>query len=1175
MYRHIVLLIICLCLLPSIIYAQGTWTQQTSGTSENLWEIFFISPDSGWVVGANGVIRFSSNGGTTWTGQTSGTSVELMGVVFIDPLNGWVCGNAGKLLHTTNGGAAWSAQTTGTGVNIFDFQFLDLNTGWFCGNNGDIRKTTNGGTSWSALTTGTTQDIKAISFVDANNGWAGGATGGIYHTSNGGTSWTSQTSNLSTYITDVHFVNPDTGWVSFNGTDSLLYTSDGGTNWVRKYQGNVATFMEIQHIGPDTAWAIYGPWFSFTYNGGDNWYWFKSSSPASLQKIHFLDGDHGWAAGNSGVIMKFNPEKEIDAGPSASLDFGDVYLNNDSTTFFYVKNIGKYALNVTGMTAPAGFSITSSTSFTVTGADSHQVNVKFSPSSAQSYNSNIVIFSDDADESSFYVAVNGTGVQKTYPDYTADIVLGQTNFSGNSPSTTQTTLTLPTGVALDTTISPPVLYIADRDNARILGFYNYPFFQNGAAADFVIGQNDFDSGAGAVTDSTFTKPQGISVDTSGNLWVADYINNRVLVFLTPLSTDFKADYVFGQAGSFTSNTQNNLGISDSTLYYPMNIAFDNQNRVYICDTYNHRILIYDDPLNTDRKADYIIGQFDFTTGTSDDTDSTFNQPYSCSITKNGDLFVADYNWHRVLKFIDPLNTDRKADQVFGQGGSYTTPTANNPALGPESFNFPIFLFIDYQEAIYVSDATNKRILVYDSPSDTTADYVYGQNGSFTTSGTATSEIGLNAPNGLYVDRLGNLITADVSNNRILIYKKSNLADISLTDPAGIKFGSVDTSALDTLTWNFTYDGFDTLFVDSVFLQSNFTTSSTNFTVLDSIDTVVSELPDTMHLKTAFSPGNQQIYSDSIIIYFRQSNVSPADSLVFYINGRGFKYGDASGDFNITSYDASLIMQHIVELITLGTDSLQRAEVSGNGEIGAFDASYILRYAAGYISTFPTGLPKTETGDGIINCRKEYNEEKNLLTLFVSFEEWTDIYSFEMEIDYKGMLFSANNFKSKPDNSLFEKKDQDKTVKLAWAGSVPLSEEKSLLTLNFFLNENNLQKNIKLKRIVVNDIEYDVALLNIDNILPEDYVLYQNYPNPFNPVTTVKYDIPEASDVEITIYNILGQKVITLLNEKTQPGRYKIKWNGINASGIKVSSGLYIIRLKADNRFYARKMILMK
>jgi choice-of-anchor B domain-containing protein len=90
-----------------------------------------------------------------------------------------------------------------------------------------------------------------------------------------------------------------------------------------------------------------------------------------------------------------------------------------------------------------------------------------------------------------------------------------------------------------------------------------------------------------------------------------------------------------------------------------------------------------------------------------------------------------------------------------------------------------------------------------------------------------------------------------------------------------------------------------------------------------------------------------------------------------------------------------------------------------------------------------------------------------------------------------------------------------------------------------------------------------------------FALKPNYPNPFNPTTTIAYQVPHKSDVRIEIYNTLGQKVRTLLNDHKEPGEYQAIWDGRNDSGAQVGSGVYLYRLVARDFVQVRKMILMK
>ena len=94
-------------------------------------------------------------------------------------------------------------------------------------------------------------------------------------------------------------------------------------------------------------------------------------------------------------------------------------------------------------------------------------------------------------------------------------------------------------------------------------------------------------------------------------------------------------------------------------------------------------------------------------------------------------------------------------------------------------------------------------------------------------------------------------------------------------------------------------------------------------------------------------------------------------------------------------------------------------------------------------------------------------------------------------------------------------------------------------------------------------------------LPKEYALYENYPNPFNPTTTIKYSIKENVRVKLIIYNVMGQVVRTLVDEKKPVGIYKIKWDGRNENSEIVSSGVYFYRLEAGKFSDTKRMMFVR
>jgi hypothetical protein len=94
-------------------------------------------------------------------------------------------------------------------------------------------------------------------------------------------------------------------------------------------------------------------------------------------------------------------------------------------------------------------------------------------------------------------------------------------------------------------------------------------------------------------------------------------------------------------------------------------------------------------------------------------------------------------------------------------------------------------------------------------------------------------------------------------------------------------------------------------------------------------------------------------------------------------------------------------------------------------------------------------------------------------------------------------------------------------------------------------------------------------------VPERFSLCQNYPNPFNPNTKIDFSIPRNSKVRLCIYNVMGQRIKTLVDETKTAGYYDVIWDGKNEKGQEVASGIYLYRLEADDFKETKKMILLK
>ena len=123
------------------------------------------------------------------------------------------------------------------------------------------------------------------------------------------------------------------------------------------------------------------------------------------------------------------------------------------------------------------------------------------------------------------------------------------------------------------------------------------------------------------------------------------------------------------------------------------------------------------------------------------------------------------------------------------------------------------------------------------------------------------------------------------------------------------------------------------------------------------------------------------------------------------------------------------------------------------------------------------------------------------------------------------------------------------------------------------------RRVKLNRTGTIVFEHPIESFTIrktsTNNLPTEFALKQNYPNPFNPETVIRYQLPVISDVQLTVYDLRGREVLELVNSRTLAGTHHIIWNGTDAHGQPVASGMYLYQLKTNGFVETKKLVLMK
>jgi len=339
--------------------------------------------------------------------------------------------------------------------------------------------------------------------------------------------------------------------------------------------------------------------------------------------------------------------------------------------------------------------------------------------------------------------------------------------------------------------------------------------------------------------------------------------------------------------------------------------------------------------------------------------------------------------------------------------------------------------------------------------------------------------------------------------------------------------------------------------------------------------------------------------------------------------------------SISAFDASVILRNVVGLLSLTPYQMISSDVSGNGDVSAFDASYILRYVVGLITEFPIGddwtfVPTSFAIDstnwaiapdslryepldsdtlnqdfvGIIygdvsgNWKgsidlgssvitefnigniQHHNDVEWLIPLEIKFSNEAYSGSFKVLFNNPDLKFSSSSMdNSLTDNMLFTSNAFPGGVNFAFASAQPLNEQ--AVKVNILLEEiKSVTPSIsefEFVDVIVDDKSATVTVVENQSSkqVPIDWQLSQNYPNPFNVETSINYQVPLRSHVTIEVFNLLGQRLKTLVNEEKNSGYHRLTWDGKDNSGQTVSTGIYIYKMEADQFVAIKKMILLR
>ena len=287
-----------------------TWSDKLSGYNGEIIDIFFINSSLGWAVSSNDSIALKTiNGGENWTSINIPGVDDLQAVYFIDENTGWITGGyysiSSVMIKTVDGGNTWTNQSTGVESYLNDVFFINNKVGWAVGKDFVIG-TTNGGDEWDVLWNKNDSYLSSVYFIDANFGWAVGRGGLIIKSTDGGVSWDTLNSGTTEGLSTICFINESVGIVC-GAEGKIIKTINGGLAWEYKESGTTRSMYDCTFVNEDIIYVVgNNGQICKSFDGGENWETFNSISQKSLYAVHGLSNGNLWAAGGDGTIIHAN-----------------------------------------------------------------------------------------------------------------------------------------------------------------------------------------------------------------------------------------------------------------------------------------------------------------------------------------------------------------------------------------------------------------------------------------------------------------------------------------------------------------------------------------------------------------------------------------------------------------------------------------------------------------------------------------------------------------------------------------------------------------------------------------------------------------------------------------------------------------------------------------------------
>ena len=294
----------------------------------------------------------------------------------------------------------------------------------------------------------------------------------------------------------------------------------------------------------------------------------------------------------------------------------------------------------------------------------------------------------------------------------------------------------------------------------------------------------------------------------------------------------------------------------------------------------------------------------------------------------------------------------------------------------------------------------------------------------------------------------------------------------------------------------------------------------------------------------------------------------------------FMFGDVDFIDGVTLIDLLMVVDFALEITTPSADQLRGADLNRDGMINIQDIIMIVDIIKPPTTARVSSDAATEAIIELI-----FDGQQNL-TALLDYDGIVRGSQFTIRYDATNLELSSPRLSASAEGLVVNYNESEPgilniVIADISGGSISYANGKLMTIPVNFKGNNRLSTIVALdESILVGANGESIPVLtksaSLDvRALPTQYALHQNYPNPFNPDTEIMFDLPEAGQVELVIYNLMGQKVATLVSNEMVGGYHKIRWNGLSDNGSAVATGMYFYQISSPNFHATRKMVLLK